>query len=145
MKIVIGVLLSSFAFFAQSQELFTVDTSLCDLGKNKSQSRVDYPSASRRNFESGTVVLDVITNSNGCPSTIRVSASSGFIRLDAAVVELVKNSKFKKLNESFPFKYTFTFEGSPFDCINEKRNELVRFEKLNFTEAHIKALQFCTQ
>jgi TonB family protein len=144
MRIALGFLIAFFSSCVNSQQTFTIDSSICDMGKNKPSSRVEYPSASYRGFESGTVVLNVRTNQNGCPTSIALEESSGFIRLDAAVIEVVKTFKFKKNNEQFPFKYTFSIEGSPHDCVVEKRNEVMRVERLDFNESHAKAIQICT-
>jgi TonB family protein len=144
MKFVLGLSICFFSLSLHSQQIYTVDTASCDIGKNITASRVDYPSASYRNFESGTVALNVSTNQNGCPTSISINESSGFARLDGAVIDAIKNLKFKKFNEHFQFKYTFNIEGSPHDCVLEKRKEILKEDKLNFKDSHSKAIQACT-
>jgi protein TonB len=63
----------------------------------KTANRVDptYPPASRRAGEQGTVRLKVLVDTNGRPSNVTVSQSSGFPRLDEAAIQAVKKWKFE--------------------------------------------------
>jgi periplasmic protein TonB len=63
----------------------------------KTANRVDptYPPASRRAGEEGTVRLKVLVDTNGRPSNVEVSKSSGFPRLDEAAVQAVRKWRFQ--------------------------------------------------
>jgi protein TonB len=63
----------------------------------KTSNRVDpiYPPASRRGGEQGTVRLKVLVDTNGRPSNVAVTQSSGFPRLDEAAVQAVRKWKFE--------------------------------------------------
>jgi protein TonB len=54
----------------------------------------DYPSASRRNGEQGTTQLDVCVNANGRVSSVSVSKSSGYSRLDDAAAKWIRGERF---------------------------------------------------
>jgi protein TonB len=51
--------------------------------------------ASRRNQESGTLVLSVDVDANGNPTKVEVSRSSGHNRLDEAAKSWMSTCKFK--------------------------------------------------
>ena len=55
-------------------------------------SQPDYPPASRRAGETGTVILDVYVLENGRVGEARIKQSSGYPRLDEAAVREVKRS-----------------------------------------------------
>jgi protein TonB len=63
----------------------------------KTANRVDptYPPSSRRAGEQGTVRLKVLVDTNGRPSNVEVSQSSGFARLDEAAVQAVRKWRFE--------------------------------------------------
>jgi protein TonB len=63
----------------------------------KTSNRVDptYPPSSRRAGEQGTVRLKVLVDTNGRPSNVEVSQSSGFTRLDEAAIAAVKKWRFE--------------------------------------------------
>jgi protein TonB len=63
----------------------------------KTANRVDptYPPASRRAGEQGTVRLKVLVDTNGRPSNVAVTQSSGFPRLDEAAVQAVRKWRFQ--------------------------------------------------
>ena len=63
----------------------------------KTANRVDptYPPASRRAGEQGTVRLKVLVDTNGRPSNVAVTQSSGFPRLDEAAVQAVRKWRFE--------------------------------------------------
>ena len=63
----------------------------------KTANRVDptYPPASRRAGEQGTVRLKVLVDTNGRPSNVAVTQSSGFARLDEAAVQAVRKWRFE--------------------------------------------------
>jgi protein TonB len=73
----------------------------------------DYPPASRRLGEQGTVVLEVLVDPNGRAVEAKVVQSSGFARLDEAAVEGVKkNYRFAPGTidgKPQPMHYTFKF------------------------------------
>ena len=66
----------------------------------------EYPVESRRNGETGTVVLRVHVQADGWLSEISVRKSSGFPRLDAAAAEWIMNCRFKPA----------TRDGAPIDA-----------------------------
>ena len=55
----------------------------------------DYPSASRRAGEQGTTQLDVCIGANGRVSSVSVSKSSGFNRLDEAAAKWIRGERFQ--------------------------------------------------
>lgn len=64
----------------------------------------DYPKASRRNAESGVVVIRAYVDSTGGPPrSVQVEQSSGFIRLDQAALAAVQRARFRP----------YLFEGKP--------------------------------
>lgn len=62
-----------------------------------------YPMASRRNQESGTLVLRIQIDVNGLPGKIEVSRSSGYSRLDDAAKNWIASCRFR----------TATIDGKP--------------------------------
>ncbi len=54
----------------------------------------DYPEESQMNHEVGTVLLRIEVTAAGMPGKVSISRSSGFLRLDRAAVEAVKQWKF---------------------------------------------------
>lgn len=54
-----------------------------------------YPRASRRLNEAGLVVVRVFVDVDGLPRQVQVLQSSGFVRLDEAAVEGVRQARFK--------------------------------------------------
>ena len=63
----------------------------------KTSNRVDptYPPASRRAGEQGTVRLKVLVDTNGRPSNVEVTQSSGSPRLDQAAIDAVRKWRFE--------------------------------------------------
>ncbi|WP_170141246.1 energy transducer TonB [Hydrogenophilus thermoluteolus] len=55
----------------------------------------DYPTASRRLGEEGTVIIRALIEEDGHASIVQVEKSSGYLRLDRAAEEAVKKWKFK--------------------------------------------------
>lgn len=55
----------------------------------------DYPMASRRNQEAGTLVLRIQIDMNGSPGNIEVTRSSGHVRLDDAAKSWIRSCRFK--------------------------------------------------
>ena len=56
----------------------------------------EYPKASRRNAESGVVVIRAYVDSTGgLPRSVQVEQSSGFIRLDQAALAAVQRARFR--------------------------------------------------
>ena len=55
----------------------------------------EYPRMSRRAGEQGKVILKVLVNTDGSPSTVELSKSSGFERLDNAALAAVKQWRFE--------------------------------------------------
>ncbi|GLW60858.1 hypothetical protein Hthe01_12070 [Hydrogenophilus thermoluteolus] len=55
----------------------------------------DYPTASRRLGEEGTVIIRALIEEDGHASIVQVEKSSGYLRLDRAAEEGVKKWKFK--------------------------------------------------
>lgn len=55
----------------------------------------DYPTASRRLGEEGTVIIRALIKEDGHASIVQVEKSSGYLRLDRAAEEAVKKWKFK--------------------------------------------------
>ncbi len=61
---------------------------------------LEYPRLSRRNNESGRVLVRVYIDTAGLPRTVQVSQSSGFARLDDAAVSAVQKARFKPYTEN---------------------------------------------
>ncbi|MBW7657650.1 TonB family protein [Hydrogenophilus thermoluteolus] len=55
----------------------------------------DYPTASRRLGEEGTVIIRALIEEDGHASIVQVEKSSGYLRLDRAAEEAVRKWKFK--------------------------------------------------
>ncbi len=55
----------------------------------------DYPELSRHEKQEGTVVLEVIVDTEGYPSRIYIQTSSGFALLDQSAVNAVSNWRFR--------------------------------------------------
>jgi protein TonB len=60
----------------------------------------EYPRLSRRNAESGRVMLRVFIDTAGMPRNVQVSSSSGFARLDDAALAAVQKARFKPYSEN---------------------------------------------
>lgn len=60
----------------------------------RNNSAPEYPIASRRMREEGTVLLELMVEADGSVSAIRVQTSSGFPRLDASAVKTVRRWRF---------------------------------------------------
>lgn len=60
----------------------------------------EYPRASRRLNEAGTVLLRVYIDERGLSASVQVSRSSGFARLDEAALAAVKKWRFKPYAEN---------------------------------------------
>lgn len=61
---------------------------------------LEYPRLSRRNQESGRVMVRVYIDTAGLPRSVQVSQSSGFPRLDDAAVAAVSKARFKPYTEN---------------------------------------------
>jgi len=61
---------------------------------------LEYPRLSRRNNESGRVMVRVYIDTAGLPRSVQVSQSSGFVRLDEAAVSAVQQARFKPYTEN---------------------------------------------
>jgi protein TonB len=61
---------------------------------------LEYPRLSRRNGESGRVIVRVYIDTAGLPRNVQVSQSSGFVRLDEAGVAAVQKARFKPYTEN---------------------------------------------
>lgn len=73
----------------------TVKTPPSTQGRGARTTQPEYPPASRRAGEAGTVVLAVYVQENGRPGEVKVQKSSGFDKLDeAAVKEVQRNWRF---------------------------------------------------
>ena len=59
-----------------------------------------YPRLSKRNAESGRVMVRVFIDTAGLPRNVQVSSSSGFVRLDDAAVAAVQKARFKPCTEN---------------------------------------------
>ena len=59
----------------------------------------DYPRLSRRNGESGTVIVRAFADEAGVPHQVQVERSSGFARLDEAAMAAVRKTRFKPYTE----------------------------------------------
>ncbi len=69
-----------------------------------------YPMRSRQLGEEGVVELTVLVSVDGLPKSIKVTKSSGFIRLDDAAVTAVRRWKFKPGTKGGkPFEQVVTF------------------------------------
>ena len=60
----------------------------------------EYPRLSRRNGESGTVIVRAFADEAGVPHQVQVERSSGFTRLDEAAVSAVRKTRFKPYTEN---------------------------------------------
>jgi periplasmic protein TonB len=60
----------------------------------------EYPRLSRRNRETGVVIVRVLVDSDGLPRTLQVEKSSGFERLDAAAVQALQRARFRPHTEN---------------------------------------------
>ena len=60
----------------------------------------EYPRLSRRNAESGRVMVRVFIDIAGLPRNVQVSSSSGFVRLDDAAVAAVQKARFRPYTEN---------------------------------------------
>lgn len=60
----------------------------------------EYPRLSKRNAESGKVVVRVYIDVAGMPRNVQVSTSSGFARLDDAAVSAVQKARFRPYTEN---------------------------------------------
>jgi len=61
---------------------------------------LEYPRLSRRNNESGRVIVRVYIDTAGLPRNVQVSSSSGHARLDDAGVAAVQKARFKPYTEN---------------------------------------------
>ena len=62
---------------------------------------MEYPRQSRRNAESGLVIVRAyIDTSGGAPRSVQVDQSSGFVRLDQAALAAVQKARFKPYTEN---------------------------------------------
>ena len=59
----------------------------------------EYPRLSRRNGESGTVIVRAFADEAGVPHLVQVERSSGFARLDEAAMAAVRQTRFKPYTE----------------------------------------------
>jgi len=66
----------------------------------------DYPAASRRLGESGTVLLRVVVDTQGRPKRIALQRSSGFARLDEQALAAMRQARFAPCTE----------HGMPIEC-----------------------------
>ena len=60
----------------------------------------EYPRLSRRNGETGTVIVRAFADEAGVPHQVQVERSSGFARLDAAAMSAVRKTRFKPYTEN---------------------------------------------
>jgi protein TonB len=60
----------------------------------------EYPRLSRRNGESGTVIVRAFADEAGVPHQVQVERSSGFARLDEAAMSAVRKTRFKPYTEN---------------------------------------------
>jgi len=60
----------------------------------------EYPRLSKRNAESGKVMVRVYIDVAGVPRNVQVSTSSGFARLDDAAVSAVQKARFRPYTEN---------------------------------------------
>ena len=61
---------------------------------------LEYPRLSRRNNESGRVIVRVYIDTAGLPHNVQVSSSSGHSRLDDAGIAAVQKARFKPYTEN---------------------------------------------
>ena len=61
---------------------------------------LEYPRASARLRESGTVTVRAFIDENGIPRDVQVAKSSGFARLNEAAVAAVRQARFKPYVEN---------------------------------------------
>jgi periplasmic protein TonB len=61
---------------------------------------LEYPRASSRLRESGTVIVRVLIDEAGLPKEVQVSTSSGYARLNEAAVAAVRKARFKPYTEN---------------------------------------------
>ena len=59
----------------------------------------EYPRLSRRNGETGTVIVRAFADEAGAPHQVQVERSSGFARLDEAAMSAVRKTRFKPYTE----------------------------------------------
>lgn len=60
----------------------------------------DYPKQSKRNGESGTVVVRAYIDASGVPRDLQIERSSGFLRLDQSALAAVQKARFKPYTEN---------------------------------------------
>lgn len=60
----------------------------------------EYPRLSRRNGETGTVIVRAYADEAGVPHQVQVERSSGFARLDEAAMSAVRKTRFKPYTEN---------------------------------------------
>ena len=60
----------------------------------------EYPRLSRRNGETGTVIVRAFADEAGVPHQVQVERSSGFARLDEAAMSAVRKTRFKPYTEN---------------------------------------------
>ena len=91
------------------------DTAATHLGGYLSNPKPPYPELSRERGEEGRVRLTVTVEPNGSPSSVRVSSSSGYPRLDKAAETAVRKYRFKpatRNGEAIRSSYTFAINFS---------------------------------
>ena len=69
----------------------------------------EYPRLSKRNGESGRVVVRVLIDIAGMPHSVQISTSSGFARLDDVAVSAVQKAHFKPYTENGQPMAAWTF------------------------------------
>jgi len=69
----------------------------------------EYPRLSKRNGESGHVVVRVLIDIAGMPRNVQISTSSGFARLDDVAVAAVQKARFKPYTENGQPMAAWTF------------------------------------
>jgi protein TonB len=77
---------------AAAPERATVRTPPSTQGKGARITQPEYPPASRRAGEAGTVTLQVFVKEDGRPGEVKIAKSSGFAKLDEAAVKEVQRS-----------------------------------------------------
>jgi protein TonB len=60
----------------------------------------EYPRLSRRNAESGRVLVRVFIDVAGAPREVQLAMPSGFARLDEAALAAVRKARFKPYTEN---------------------------------------------
>ena len=91
------------------------DTAATHLGGYLSNPKPPYPELSRERGEEGRVRLTVTVEPNGSPSSVKVSRSSGYPRLDKAAETAVQKYRFKpatRNGEAVRSSYTFAINFS---------------------------------